>query len=96
MTQQTVLFCHTDEIEIIELADDETNLPENHKYNGDMPSVNTQPSLTHSPPEDTLVASAEAPLRPCAKAEDTALQACEGDLQDIPLLGTDYMIYGVY
>ena len=36
------------------------------------------------------------PPRPCVKAGDATLQAREGDLSDVRLLGDDYMIYGVY
>ena len=36
------------------------------------------------------------PPRPRLKASDTALQVREGDLQDVRILGADYMLYGVY
>ena len=57
----TVLFSHTDELEIPELANNETNLPQNLQYNGATSPVNTQPSPLQSPPEYTLVASVELP-----------------------------------
>ena len=47
----TVIFSRIDDLEIPELNDAETNPPENHQDNGAMPPVNTQPSLSHSPPE---------------------------------------------
>ena len=38
-----------------------------------------------------------APLpRPCVKDINPALQAREGDLPDVRLLGADYILYGVY
>ena len=87
---------HTGEIEITELDYDKTNPLENHQDNGNTPPVNTQPLPPQSTPEDTSVASAEPPPRPRVEAGYAALQAREGDLLDICLLGTDYMIYGVY
>ena len=42
------------------------------------------------------MASAAPPPRPRAGADNAALQAREGDLPDIRLLITDYMLYGVY
>ena len=41
IARPTVLFSHREEIEITELADAETNLPENHQDNGAAPPVNT-------------------------------------------------------
>ena len=61
-----------------------------------MPPVNTQLSLSHSPPEDTSIASAKPPPIPYVEAIDAALQAREGDLPENRLLGADYMLYGVY
>ena len=78
------------------IDDAETDPPENNKYNGATPSVNTHPYPPHSPLEDALVESAAPPSRPRVKAGNAALQAWEGDLLDICLIGTEYMIYGVY
>ena len=96
IAQPTVLFFHTDELNISDLANAETDPPENHQDNDSTPPVNTHPSLPHSPPEDTLVASDKPPPRPCVEARDADIQACEGDLPDVRLLGADYMLYGVY
>ena len=63
-----MLFFYTEEHEIMELADAKTKPLENHQDNGATLMVNTQPSLLHSPPEDTLVASDEFPPRPCIEA----------------------------
>ena len=90
-----VILSHTDELEIPELAKAKTDPPENHQENGSMPPFNTHISPPHSPPEDTLVASAAPPPCPHVKAGESALQACKGDLLDIHLLGADYMLYGV-
>ena len=45
-----VIFSHTDEIEITELADANTNPPKNIQDNGTRLPVNTEPYLPHSPP----------------------------------------------
>ena len=42
------------------------------------------------------MAPAVPPPRPRIQAGDAALQAQEGDLPDVRLLGSYYMIYGVY
>ena len=92
----TVLFSHTDELEIQELAVAKTNPHENRQDDGAMTPVNTQFSPTHSSPEDTLVFSTKPPPCPRIKAGDAALQARKGDLPDVRLLGANYMLYGVY
>ena len=46
----TVILSHTNELKILELADAETNPPENHQYNGATPTFNAQPYPPHSPP----------------------------------------------
>ena len=46
--------------------------------------------------EDTSVASAAPLPRPCVESGDVDLQAREVYLPDIFLLGSNYMIYGVY
>ena len=83
-------------MEIPELANTETDPPQNLQDNGAMPPVSTQPSLPYSPLEDTSVASAEPPPCPRVESGDAALQACAGDLPDVFLIGADYMFYGVY
>ena len=94
--QPTVIFSHTDEIEIQELADVETNLPQNFQDNGAMSSVGTQPLSSHLPLGDTLVAPSKPIPYPHVEAGDAALQASAGDLLDVRLLGVDNMIFSVY
>ena len=89
ITRPTVLFSHTDEIKIPELANAKTDPPENYQDNGATPPVNTQLSTPHSPLEDASLASSASPPRPRVKAGNAALQAREGDLQDVCLLGDD-------
>ena len=91
-----MFFFHTDELKIPELADADTEPPKNLQYNSATPLVSTHPYLLHSPQEDTLFASAEPPPFPHVKSIDAALQARAGDLTDVRLLGSNYMLYGVY
>ena len=44
-----VIFSHTDELEIPELAEAKSNPPKNLQDNGATPAVGTQPHLLHSP-----------------------------------------------
>ena len=94
IVRPTMFFYHTDELKITDLANAETDPLENYQDNGATLPVNTQSSPPHSPPEDTSVASADPPPRPCIESGDAALQAQEGYLPDIRLLGANYMIYG--
>ena len=96
IAQPTVILSHTDEPEILELADDNTDPPENHQDNGATPPVNTQTSPPHPPLEDASAASAAPPPCPRVEAGNAALQAREGELPDVSLLGADYILYGVY
>ena len=91
-----MLLSHIENLELPELGDAETNPAENLQDNGATPPVLTQPSLLHSLLEDTSVASAAPLPRPRVNAGNAALQAREGDLPDVRLLGADYMMYGVY
>ena len=91
-----MIFSHTNKIEIPELANAETELPENHQDNSAMPPVNTRPSPPHSPPEDASVASAKPSPRPRVEDGEAALQASEGELPDVRLLGANCILYGVY
>ena len=43
----TVLFTHTNQIKITELADAKTDPTKNHQDNGTMPPLGTQPSSPH-------------------------------------------------
>ena len=95
IAQPTVNFFHTDNLEIPEVNNANTNPPKKHQGNRDTPTVNIQPSPSHSPLEDTLVASADPPPRPRVEGGDTALQAHEVYLPYVCLLGADYMFYGV-
>ena len=47
--QPTVLFSHTNELEIQELADAETNPTKNLQEKGATPLLDTQPYLPHLP-----------------------------------------------
>ena len=98
IARPAVLFSRIDELEIPGLDDAETNLPENHQDNGATPPVNTQPSPSHSTPEYTSVASTLPPPlpRPRVEAGNSTLQARERDLPAVRLIGTNYMLYGVY
>ena len=91
-----MLFSRIDKLKIPELDDTNTDPPENHQDNGSTLPVNTQPSLPHSPLEDASVASAAPPPRQRVEVANAALQAREGDLLDVRLIGTNYMLYGVY
>ena len=91
-----VLFSHTNEIEIPELADAKTNPPKNLKDHGTTPPVGTHPSSSYSLLEYTSVALAEPPPCPLVEAGDIALQASPGDLLDVRLLGDDNMLFSVY
>ena len=46
--------------------------------------------------EDALEAPSVTPPLPQIEAGDAALQAQEGYLPDVRLIGTNYMLYGVY
>ena len=96
IARPTMIFSHTGELEIPELAKAETGLPQNLPYNGAKLPVNTHPFLPHSSPVDTLVALSESASCPHVEAGDAALQARAGDLPDVRLLGANYMLYEVY
>ena len=96
LARPTVIFSRIDELEIPELNDAETDPPENHQENGATLPVNTWLSPPYSPPEENSVESAATPPSPCVEAGDAALKAREGGLPDVQLLGSDYMLYGVY
>ena len=72
--QSTVISPRIDELEILELNDANTDPPENHQDNDATPTVNTQPSLPHSPMEGTSVSSATPPPHPCIEAGNASLQ----------------------
>ena len=68
-----VIFSYTNKIEIPELANAETDPPENHQDNGYTPPVNTQPPRLQSLPEYTSFASAKPLPSPHTEAGDAAL-----------------------
>ena len=84
-----MLLSHNDDLGIPELANADTNLSENLQENGATPLVSTQPSLPHSPREDTLVASSDPLPCPRIEARHAAPQLRVGDLPDDRLLGAD-------
>ena len=96
IARPTVIFSHTEDLEIPELADAKNDPPKNHQDNGNTPPVNAQTSPPHSPPEYTSVASAKTPPCPCVKAGNYDLQAHEGELLYIHILGAAYMLYAIY
>ena len=96
IAQPKMLFSHIDELEIPELNNADTNSPENHQDNGTTPPVNTQPSLSHSTPEYTSVASSAPLPRPHDESGNAALQSQGVELPDVGLLVANYMIYGFY
>ena len=61
LTRPTMIFFHIDNIKLPDLDDAKTDLPEKNQDNGALVPVNTQPSLPHSPLEDSSVASAAPP-----------------------------------
>ena len=96
IARPTMLFSRMDELKIPELDNDETDPPENHQDNGATLPVNTHPSPLHSPLDDVSLTSAAPSPCPCVEAGNAALQAREGYLPDVHLLGAEYMLYGVY
>ena len=91
-----MLFSCIHELKIPELDDADTDPPKNHQENCATPPVNNHTYPPHSPLEDTLVASTAPLPRPHVEAKNAVLQVREGDLPDIRLIGTDYMLYGAY
>ena len=96
LARPTVIFFRINKLEIPELENAETDPLENHQDNGATSPVNTHTSLSHSPLEDTLVASAAPWPFPRVEAVDAALKSREGYLPDVRLLGANYILYGVY
>ena len=64
IARPTVLLSHTDELEIPELADAETDPPENHQDNGATPLVNTHPPPATLPPIRHIVRLSQASAMP--------------------------------
>ena len=91
-----MILSRIDDIELLELDNDETEPPENHQDNGATSPVNTQPSQPHSPLEYASVTSAAPLPHPHVEDGNASLQAREGDLPDVHLLGANYLLYGVY
>ena len=75
ITRPTVFLSYTAELKIMELANSKIDSPENHQYNGTTLMVNTHPYPPHSPPEDTLLASAAPLHHPRVEDGDVNLQA---------------------
>ena len=80
IVQPSVLFSHTNELEIPMLANANTNLTKNLQDNGATTPVVTQTSLLHSYLEDTSVALHQPPSGPRVETRDAALQARARDL----------------
>ena len=96
MLQPTVLFAYSNELEIPVLADSETDPTKNHQDNDTTPPLGTKSSSSHSPLEDILVAPEKPHICTHVKVRDAALQVRLGDLPDMCLLGSYYMLFGVY
>ena len=91
-----MLFYHTNDLEITELSDTETDPTKNLQNNGTQLPVVTQPSLSHLPLEGTSVFPAEPPPCPCVEERYTALQLRTGYLPDVRLLGAYSMLFNIY
>ena len=91
-----VLFSHIDKLKIPLLVDADTDLNKNLQDNGSTLPVGTQPSLPHSPIEDTSVSPSKHPPCPLFDERYTALQARTGDFPDVCLLGANNMLLGFY
>ena len=89
ITRPTVLFYHTEKLEISDISYAETDPPENHQNNGATPPVNTQPYPPHLPPEDTSSASYKPLPCPRFEARDAKLQEREGYLLGVCLLSAE-------
>ena len=96
LTRPTVIFFHIDKFKLPDFDNAKTDLLEKHQDNGATVPVKTQPSPPNSPLEDASVASAAPLSHPDVEAGNSALQAREGDLPGVCLLGNEYMLYGVY
>ena len=96
LARPKVLFSIIDELKIPELDNTKTDPSENHQDYGATPPVITQPSPPQSPLEDASVAPAAPLPHPRVEAVNATLQAQEGDLPDVGLLGAKYMLYCVY
>ena len=91
-----VISAHTTKLEILELSNVKTKPTENHEDNGATLPLRTQPSSSYSPLTDILVVPDKPPTHACIKDGDAALQAHVGYLLYFCLLGSDYMLSGVY
>ena len=72
---KTVILSHTNDLEILELADAETNPPKNLQCNGSTPLVGTDPFFLQSPLEYTSVSLAGPHPCPHVKYGYASLQA---------------------
>ena len=68
--QLTAFFTQTNDLKSTELADAETKLTKNHRYNGIFTELSNQPSLSHLSLTDNLVALDNPPQRPCVESGD--------------------------
>ena len=91
-----VLFTHTNELEIPELANANTDPTKKHQYNGDRPLLGTQTYSPQSPLTDTLVALDEPLPHPRNESRGAAFLERAGDLPDFCLLGADDILFGFY
>ena len=96
ITQPTDLFTHPDELDPTELAEDGTNLDENHQNNGASPPYVIQPSLPNSPLKGASVAKYEPPPRPCVEDRYATCLSIMEDLSKVLFKGAYDDLYGVY
>ena len=78
-----MLFIHTNELKIMDIANAETNTTEYHQDNGATPLLGTQTYSPHSPLTYTSVAPAEPPPRPLIESRDADALACVGYLLNV-------------
>ena len=90
-----VLFDHTKNIKILDLATTKTDPTKNHRDIGATLFLLTQPYFLHSPLEDTSVTLANPPPHPSVEVVDAVFRVRVGDFPDVRLLGADYMLFGV-
>ena len=91
-----MLFNHTNDLEIPELANTDTEMTKNHQYNGDTPPLVTQTYLPQSPPTETSVILDEPLPHPRIEATCAAFIDRAGELPDVCLLGYNNILFGVY
>ena len=96
IVQSAVIFNPTNELKMIELANNDTKPTENHQDIRSTPLFDNHASLPHSPLTETSAAPSKPPPLPCIESKDAIVLERAGDLTDFRLLGDNDMIFGVY